>query len=138
MKLTIKKTLCKLDRSGGILYMRHYISRGLYMFYTGLYCRAANITENLCTNQGNSSIFEPNICGLYSRAVSNQERVIMVHVQYITRILLCLFQHHLWTAPKAVWKLWCPSLLILVFAINLRILSNAPSKLPIALLCPAI
>ena len=55
MKLTIKKTLCKLDRSGGILYMRHYISRGLYMFYTGLYCRATNITDNLCTNQGNSS-----------------------------------------------------------------------------------
>ena len=66
--------------------MRHYISRGLYMFYTGLYCRAANITENLCTNQGNSSIFEPNICGLYSRAVSNQERIIMVRVRYLRKL----------------------------------------------------
>ena len=82
--------------------MCHYISRGLYMFYTVLYCRAANITENLCTNQGNSSIFQPNICGLYSRAVSNHKRIIMVHVQYIIRILLCLFQHHLWTAPKSI------------------------------------
>jgi hypothetical protein len=41
------------------------------MFYPGLYCRVANITDNLWTNQGNSSISEPNNCGLYSRAGYN-------------------------------------------------------------------
>ena len=44
------------------------ISRGLYNFYPifhcGLYCRAISITDNLCTKQGNSSIFEPIIRGL--------------------------------------------------------------------------
>ena len=30
-------------------------------FHYGLYCRAANITDNLCTKQGNSSIFGPKI-----------------------------------------------------------------------------
>ena len=44
------------------------ISRGLYIFYpifhSGLYCRAVSVTNNLCTEQGNSSIFEPQIRGL--------------------------------------------------------------------------
>ena len=47
---------------------RAIISRGLYIFYNifhcGLYCRAVSITDNLCTKQGNSSIFGPKIRGL--------------------------------------------------------------------------
>ena len=47
---------------------RAIISRGLYIFYPifncGLYCRAVSITDNLCTKQGNSSIFGSNIRGL--------------------------------------------------------------------------
>ena len=39
--------------------MRVIIRRGLYDFYPsfhcGLYSKAANITDNLCTKQGNSS-----------------------------------------------------------------------------------
>ena len=42
-----------------------------------------SIIDNLCTKQGNSSIFGPKIQGLLSRAVSNQERVIMAHVRYV-------------------------------------------------------
>ena len=52
---------------------RAIISRGLYIFYPilycGLYCRAVSNTDNLCTKQGNSSIFGPKIHGLKSRAV---------------------------------------------------------------------
>ena len=40
-------------------------TRGLYIFYPtfywGLYCRGVSITDNLCTKQENSSIFEPKI-----------------------------------------------------------------------------
>ena len=60
------------------------IGRGLYIFYPifhcGLYIRAVSITDNLCTKQGYSLIFEPKISGLYLGAVSNQEGVIMVRV----------------------------------------------------------
>ena len=45
------------------------IIRGLFIlhpiFHCGLYCRAVSITNNLCTKQGNSSIFERKISGLY-------------------------------------------------------------------------
>ena len=55
---------------------RAIISRGLYIFYPifqcGLYCRAVNITDNLCTKQGK--------LGLKS-AGHDQERVIMARVQ---------------------------------------------------------
>ena len=44
------------------------ISRSLYIccpiFYCGLYCREVSITDNLCTKQGNSSIFESKIRSL--------------------------------------------------------------------------
>ena len=47
---------------------RSIITRGLYIFYhifhCGLYCRAASVTDNLCTKQGNSSIFGSKIHGL--------------------------------------------------------------------------
>ena len=63
---------------------RAIISRGLYTFYPifhcGLYCRAVSITENLCTKNGNSLNFGPKIRGLNSRAVSNQDWVIMARI----------------------------------------------------------
>ena len=66
---------------------RAIISRGLYIlfsiFHCCLYRRAVSVTNNLCTKQGNSSIFEPKIRGLYSRAFSNQEQVIMARIRYI-------------------------------------------------------
>ena len=47
---------------------RAIITRSLYIFYPifhcGLYCRAVNVTDNLCTKQGNSSIFGSKIRGL--------------------------------------------------------------------------
>ena len=52
---------------------------GLYIFYPifhcGLYCRVVNITDNLCTKNGNSSTFEPKIHGLKLRAGYNGARV---------------------------------------------------------------
>ena len=55
--------------------MRAIISRGLYTFHPifqcSLYCRAVIITDNLCTKQGNSSIFEPKIHSFKSRAGYN-------------------------------------------------------------------
>ena len=36
---------------------RAIISRGLYIFRCGLYCRAVSVTDNLCTKTENSSIF---------------------------------------------------------------------------------
>jgi hypothetical protein len=47
---------------------RAIISRGLYIFYPNFYCglyiRAVSITDDLCTKQGNSSIFERKVRGL--------------------------------------------------------------------------
>ena len=48
------------------------------IFHCSLYCRAVSVTDNLCTKQGNSSIFGSKIRGLSLRAVSNQERIRMV------------------------------------------------------------
>ena len=61
--------------------MRAIISHGLYIFYPifhfGLYCRAVSITNNLCTKQENSSIFEPKILGLQSRAGYKGPRMVL-------------------------------------------------------------
>ena len=47
---------------------RAIITCGLYIFYPifhcGLYCRAVSVTDNLCTKQGNSSIFGSKIRSL--------------------------------------------------------------------------
>ena len=47
---------------------RAIMTLGLYIFYPifhcGLYCRAVSVTDNLCTKQGNSSIFGSKIRGL--------------------------------------------------------------------------
>ena len=61
------------------------ITCGLYIFYIifycGSYCRVVSVTDNLCAKQGNSSIFGSKIHGLWLRGVSNQEQVIMAHIQ---------------------------------------------------------
>ena len=48
--------------------MHAIITRGLYIsysiFHCGLYCRAVSVIDNLCTKQGNSSIFWSKIRGL--------------------------------------------------------------------------
>ena len=41
-------------------------------FLCNLYCRAVNITDNLCAKQGKSSIFGPKIRGFKSRRYSNK------------------------------------------------------------------
>ena len=48
-------------------YTCHYNLRFVYfypIFHCGLYCRAASVTDNLCTKQGNSSIFGSKIRSL--------------------------------------------------------------------------
>ncbi len=70
------------------------ITSGLYkLFYSishcGLYCKSVNFTDNLSTKQGNTSIFEPKIRGLLSRAVSDQEGVILTRVRYICATYVC-------------------------------------------------
>ena len=50
-----------------LLYARPYNPRLVYFyptFHSGLCCRAVSIADNLCTKQGNPSIFDPNIRGL--------------------------------------------------------------------------
>ena len=64
----------------------HIISCGLYFFYPIFTSAAAYITDNLCTKNGNSSFFKPKICGLYTRAVTDQEQVIVARVRYLKYI----------------------------------------------------
>ena len=51
---------------------RVVITSVLYLFHPilhcGLNCRAVSVTDNLCTKQGNSSIFGSKIRGFKSRA----------------------------------------------------------------------
>ena len=49
-----------------------------FFFFTAVY-----ITDHSCTKNGNSSFFKPKIRGLYTRAVTDQERVIVACVRYI-------------------------------------------------------
>ena len=60
---------------------RAIITRGLYNFYPIFVFTAVYITDHLCTKNENSSFFKPKIRGLYTRAVSDQERVIMARVR---------------------------------------------------------
>ena len=70
---------------------RANITRGLYIFYPifhcGLYWRMDYKSDNLCAKNKNSSFFKPKICGLYTRAVTDQERVIVVRVRYVVSAL---------------------------------------------------
>ena len=56
----------------------------LFTPFYSLYCRAVSVTESLFTKQGNPSIFGSKIRGLLLKAVSNQERVMMTRVRYVT------------------------------------------------------
>ena len=66
--LVVRPYLNSLQQQVSIYRMRAIISHDLYIFYPifhcGLYCRAVNIADNLCTKQGNSSTFWPEIRGL--------------------------------------------------------------------------
>ena len=77
--------------------MRSIITRGLYIFYPifncGLYERAVYITVNLCTNNGNSSYLKLKIRGLHTRAVTDQEWVIVARVQYVIFISINIFRN---------------------------------------------
>ena len=53
------------------------------LFTPFLYWSAVYITDSLCTKNENSSFFKPKIRGLYTRAVTDQERVIMARVRYM-------------------------------------------------------
>ena len=58
------------------------LASSLYIYRTctnisGLYYRVVSITNNLCTKQGNSSIFEPKILGLQSRAGYKGPRMVL-------------------------------------------------------------
>ena len=68
--------------------MRTIITRGLYIVYPiyhfGLYWRVTYITDKSCTKNGNSSFVKPKIPTLYTRAFTDQEQVIVVHLRYIT------------------------------------------------------
>ena len=80
--------MAKLGFSRSLNYRTHaIITRGLNIFYplfilkSGLY-----ITDNLCTKNENSSSFKPKIRGLYTRAVTDQERVIVARVRFVKNI----------------------------------------------------
>ena len=66
----------------------HSLLRSFY--YRSLYCRAVSVTDNLCSKQGNSSIFWSKICSSLLRAVSDQKQVIMslVNVSSVSLKLL--------------------------------------------------
>ena len=64
-------------------YARHYNPRFVY-FLPHFYIEVRFILQTtLWTKNGNSSFLKPKIRGLYSRAVSDRERVIMARVRYI-------------------------------------------------------
>ena len=66
--------------------MRAIITRGLYIsypiFHCGLNWIAVYITDYLCTRNGNPSFFKLKIHSLYTRAVTDQEQVIVARVRY--------------------------------------------------------
>ena len=63
-----------------IPYARHFNLRFVY-FFPFLYWRAVYITDLLWTKNENSSFFKPKLRGLYTRAVTDQEQVIVLRVQ---------------------------------------------------------
>ena len=59
-------------------------SSGIYISYPIFYCRAVNITDNLYTKQGNSSIFNPQFIiesGFKSRAGYNDVCTVLQKIQ---------------------------------------------------------
>ena len=65
-----------LIRQMQVSYTVHAADFFFLIFHCGLYIRAVSNTDNLCTKQGNSSIFQPKSAGY------NQERVIIIFVTY--------------------------------------------------------
>ena len=61
-------------------FARHYKPR-LVFFYPIFTLAAAYNADHLCTKIGNSLLFKPKIRGLYTRAVTDQERVIVARVR---------------------------------------------------------
>ena len=85
MRMTWMKVLFPNLLTGTTFLKNAETNCGLYIFYPifhcGLYCRVVNITENLCTKNGNSLIFETKIqfiieSGFKSRAGYNGARMI--------------------------------------------------------------
>ena len=61
-----------------------YSSKGKIVYFVGKPCNIYRLRgkpydnyDNLCTTKGDSLIFEPKICGLWSWTVSNKEQVII-------------------------------------------------------------
>ena len=86
------------------------ISHGSYTFYPifncGLYCRAVSITDNLCTKQVNSSIFEPKIRGFKSRVGYNGARTVVCMSLILQISTTCHFKSAI---LKRLWNLQPPN-----------------------------
>ena len=68
-------------------YARHYNPRFvLFLPHFSFTLRFILLTIYICTKNKNSSFFKLKIRGLYTRAVSDQERVIMARVRYIKMV----------------------------------------------------
>ena len=74
-------TRCHLLCPRNVCHPRAILSCGLYFFYPIFTLSAAYIADNLCTKNGNS-LFKPKMHGLYTRAVTDQEWVIVARVRY--------------------------------------------------------
>ena len=59
---------------------RAIISRGLYFFYPIFTLAAAYIADNLCTKNGNSSLFKLKIRGFKSRAAYDGARTVVTYI----------------------------------------------------------
>ena len=83
---TYHKYLKEAAPHSHVPYAHHYNPRFAYFFT--LFFSAVYITDNLCTKNANSSFFKPKIRGLYTRAVTDQERVILARVRYMVSLHL--------------------------------------------------
>ena len=68
--------------------MRTIITSSLYIFYPLFILKSGYITDYLWTKNGNSSFFKPKILGIYTREVTDQERVIVARVRYFRNQIL--------------------------------------------------
>merc|ERR1712051_406278 len=86
---------------------RAIITRGLYIFYHLFHCGLCSreVSVTVYVKRGNSSIFRSKIRGLYLRAVSNQEQVIMARVRYIYIYIFLHFKKRRGQAVSSFFKL---------------------------------
>ena len=65
---SVKKSLKPIENSvyvpNALRYNLQFVYISEPIFHCGLYCRVVSVTDNLCTKQGNSSIFWSKIRGL--------------------------------------------------------------------------